>query len=95
MPPHCPILCWISLKIASVGVHVLDRYRFLRLRGVEWSLGGWKLFTTGGVPTAVLRLLQEFDDFAPQGLLHRLVHIVEGLMLLLDVVFDCIGICLD
>ena len=43
----------------------------------------------------LLRLLQEFDDFTPQGLLHCLVHILEGLMFFLDAFFDGIRICLD
>ena len=43
----------------------------------------------------LLRLLQEFYDFTPKGLLHRLVHILEGLMFFLDAFFDGICICLD
>ena len=43
----------------------------------------------------LLRLLQEFDDFTPQGLFHRLVHVLEGLVFFLDAFFDGICICLD
>ena len=43
----------------------------------------------------LLRLLQEFYDFTPQGLLHRLVHILKGLMFFVDAFFDGIRICLD
>ena len=43
----------------------------------------------------LLRLLQEFGDFTPKGLLHCLVHILEGLVFFLDTFFNGICICLD
>ena len=43
----------------------------------------------------LLRLLQEFDDFTPKGLLHCLVHILEGLVFFLDTFLNGICICLD
>jgi hypothetical protein len=43
----------------------------------------------------LLRLLQEFYDFTPKGLLHCLVHILEGLVFFLDTFFNGICICLD
>jgi hypothetical protein len=39
--------------------------------------------------------LQIFDDFTPKRVLNSPVHILEGLVFLLDVLFDCIRIFLD
>ena len=75
---------WVGRKHGWNGSRAGRQVRVLRRLCWQLDLFGF-----------LLRLLQEFDDFTPKGLLHRLVYILEGLVFFLDAFSDGIRICLD
>ena len=75
---------WVGRKHGWNGSRAGRQVRVLRRLCWQLDLFGF-----------LLRLLQEFDDFTPKGLLHRLVYILEGVMFFLDAFFNGICICLD